>query len=83
MTSRYSKGGLETRFIVRRTDGKPCRPEARYFVVDYSGSDPAGVAAMLAYADAVEATNPDLATDLRAAVADPKNAPAQHENAAP
>jgi hypothetical protein len=34
---RQTQGGFEARFNVTRTDGKPCRPEARYIVLDYSG----------------------------------------------
>ncbi len=77
--SRYKNGGFEPRFIVRRTDGKPCRPGARYFVIDYAGGDPHAVEAVLAYALSVENENPQLAADLKDALANPEKYPTQHE----
>ena len=78
MTSRYPHGGLEPRFHVTRTDGKPCRPEARYVVLDISGADPHARRAIAIYAASVEAENPAFARDLYAALADPAAAPPQH-----
>lgn len=80
--SRYQVGGFEPRFCVRRTDGKPCRPSARYIVLDGSGSDRHAVKAILCYADSVEEENSQLASDLRRMVTEgwPISL-AQHENA--
>jgi hypothetical protein len=76
--SRYSKGGFTERFAVVRLDGKPTRPNARYFVLDYSGADPHAIAAMSAYAASVEKENPELAESIRQALSDPSKGPAQH-----
>ena len=62
--SRYGSGGFSPRFTVTRTDGKPCRPEARYMVLDGSGSDPHAWLALKVYAASVRAENPQLADDL-------------------
>lgn len=62
--SRYRVGGFESRFIVRRADGKPCRPEARYIVLDGGGADPHAIVAIRAYAEAVRVENPEFAADL-------------------
>jgi hypothetical protein len=62
--SRYLAGGFEPRFVVERADGKPCRPGARYMVLDGSGADPHAVVALRAYAASVRADNPALASDL-------------------
>lgn len=79
MGSRYAQGGLEPRFIIERIDGKPIPASRRYsLVLDFSGADPHALKAAHAYADSVEAENPQLAADIRAAVADPTTAPAQH-----
>jgi hypothetical protein len=64
--SRFGEGGFAPRFTVTRTDGKPCRPGARYMVIDGSGADPHGVAALRAYAESVRVENPLLAADLDA-----------------
>lgn len=80
-TTRASTGGFEWRFDVERSDGKPIHADRRYIVLDYSGADPAGVAATLKYADEIESLNPVAATDIRRNVADPANAPAQHRYA--
>lgn len=78
---RQASGGFEPRFIVKRTDGKPCRPEARYIVLDYSG-DPHARVAVAEYARGIEAENPQMAADLRGALEHPERWPAQHEDAA-
>ncbi|MDC9825662.1 hypothetical protein PRN20_18160 [Devosia sp. ZB163] len=79
MTSRYKTGGLEPRFVINRADGKAIDPSRRYsLVLDFSGADPHAIAAANAYADSVEVENPELAADIRAALANPANAPAQH-----
>jgi len=66
--SRFSQGGFAPRFRVSRTDGKPCRPEARYMVLDGSGADPHAVLALRGYAASVRADNPLLAADLDAMI---------------
>lgn len=79
MSSRYSQGPLEERFVIERVDGAPIAPDRRYsMVLDFSGADPHAVAAARAYADSVQAENPVLADGIRAALADPANAPKQH-----
>ena len=82
--SRYGSGGFSPRFVVTRADGKPCRPGARYFVLDIGGADPHALAAAKCYADSVRAENPELAADLDAMLADPAAIPpamAQHGDA--
>lgn len=81
--SRYAKGGLEPRFVVERADGKPIDPSRRYcLVLDFSGADPHAIVAAIAYADSVQAENPQLATDIVYALAMPEIAPPQHRYAA-
>lgn len=80
--TRQTTGGFEPRFIVTRTDGKPCRTEARYLVLDYAG-DPHARVAVAAYASSIEHENPQMAADLRAALQSPADWPAQHANADP
>lgn len=64
---------LYPKFEVRRTDGRDeaggDKEGARYFVLDYV-NDPKARVALAAYADAVADTEPGLAADLRALVAD-------------
>lgn len=80
--TRATVGGLEPRFTIERIDGKPIPADRRYsMVLDFSGADPHAVVAANAYADSIEATNPDLAAGIRAALAAPANAPAQHRYA--
>lgn len=62
--SRYGSGGFSPRFTVTRTDGKPCRPDARYMVLDGSGADPHALLALKVYAASVRAENPELADDI-------------------
>jgi hypothetical protein len=76
--SRYSSGGFEERFIVSRVDGKPCRSDARYIVLDYSGADPHAVTVLRKYAELVRQENPQFADDLVVALNDPTNGPVQH-----
>jgi hypothetical protein len=78
--TRETSGGFEARFIVRRTDGEPCRATARYIVLDYA-CDPHAWEALDAYAASIEAKNPQMAADLRDALEHPERWPAQHENA--
>jgi hypothetical protein len=75
---RQSAGGFDARFNVTRTDGKPCRPEARYIVLDYAG-DPHAKKALAVYADSIEAHNPAMAADIRSALVNPELYPAQHD----
>jgi hypothetical protein len=79
--TRETTGGFEARFNVTRTDGKPCRPEARYLVWDYAG-DPYARIAIRIYAFLIKWRNPQLAADLHDALKHPERWPAQHENAA-
>lgn len=81
MTSRAIQGGLERRYTVTRADGSPCRPSDRFPVILNLGSDPHAGPTLLFYADRIEADNPQLSADIRAAVADPQNTQAQHDNA--
>lgn len=74
----YLAGGFVERFSVQRTDGKPISPGARFIVLDYSGQDPHAVKALHVYADSIEAENPTFAADIRAALEDPAQWPAQH-----
>lgn len=79
MNSRYAHGGLEPRFLIERTDGRPIDPNRRYsMVLDFSGADPHAIVAAKAYAESVKAENPQLAGDILAAIADSSSAPAQH-----
>lgn len=77
--TRQSTGGFEDRFRVTRTDGKPIYPTRRYIVLDYAGSDPHAIVALRAYADSIAPENPEMAADIRDALADPKAWPAQHD----
>lgn len=74
---RQTDGGFEQRFIVVRTDGKACRGEARYLVLDYA-TDPHAKAAVKAYADSLDGQNPQMADDLRDALVNPTQYPKQH-----
>lgn len=78
LSPRFAVGGFEDRFRVTRTDGKPVRAEARYIVLDYAG-DPHAKAAIAAYANSIEAENPEMASDLRGALINPELYPAQHD----
>jgi len=81
-SSRYGLGGFSPRFIVSRTDGKPCRETARYMVLDGSGADPHAVKAIRVYAESVRDENPDLANDLiRMVEGEWSSEFAQHTNA--
>lgn len=64
--------GLTEKFHVRRVDGRDMpggdKADARYFVLDYV-HDPYARSAVAAYADKCEPTLPELASDLRAALA--------------
>jgi hypothetical protein len=77
--TRANTGGFEDRFRVTRTDGKPIKADRRYIVLAYDGSDPAAITALNIYAGAIEATNPQMAADIRDALANPTAFPAQHD----
>jgi len=77
---RQTYGGFEDRFRVTRTDGRPVRAAARYFVLDYAG-DPHAKVALAAYASSISEENPALAADLRDALGRPGRYPAQHDEA--
>lgn len=62
--SRYGSGGFSPRFVVTRADGKSCRPDARYMVLDGGGADPHALLALRVYAASVRADNPTLADDI-------------------
>lgn len=80
--SRFSSGGFSPRFSIVRTDGKPCRPSARYMVLDGSGADPHAIKALRAYAESVRTENNELAADLdRMLAGDWPAAMAQHADA--
>ncbi|WP_374413322.1 hypothetical protein [Novosphingobium colocasiae] len=79
MKTRATSGGFEDRFCVTRRDGKPVRSDARYIVLDYAGADPHAVVALNAYANSIEADNPQMASDLRSALKSPFHWPAQHD----
>ena len=80
--TRATVGGLEPRFVIERIDGKPIPADRRYsMVLDFSGADPHAIVAAKAYADSIEAVNPEMASGIRAALADPANAPPQHRYA--
>lgn len=80
--SRYAVGGFEPRFVVRRADGKPCRPGARYMVLDGGGADPHALRALRAYADSVSTENQQLAEQLHDMLdGDWPASLAQHEDA--
>lgn len=61
-------GLVFNKYDVRRTDGQDRWGEkhlgCNYWVLDLT-HDPAALPAVLAYADAVEATHPQLAADIR------------------
>ena len=76
---RQGTGGFTARFDVTRTDGQQIDPARRYIVLDYAGSDPHALIALRAYADSIEADNPQMAADLRDAIVNPTAWPAQHD----
>ena len=57
------KKGLYHKYVVRKTDGSPVSPMARYLVLRLDTDRAARVAAM-AYAEAVVMENPELACHL-------------------
>lgn len=75
----WQRGGLEPRYNITRTDGKPVKPEARYFVLNYDGSDPHATLAMQVYAASIRADNPHMADDIEGALQRPELAPPQHD----
>ncbi len=60
--------GLYGKYIVSKSDGSPTDPNAQYFVLRLD-TDPAACHAMLMYAGHVWHSNPQLAEDIRAWVA--------------
>lgn len=68
-TSRYAVGGFEARFTVTRTDGTPCRPHDRFFILNGGvGVDKHAILALRVYAASVRAENPKLADDIEGLV---------------
>lgn len=55
---------LYKKYIVKKRNGSKVDPNAQYFVLRLD-TDPAARVAALAYADAVQKTDPDFAVDLR------------------
>ncbi len=55
---------LYRKFDVRKTDGTPVDPHAQYFVLRID-TDHAARVALLAYADVVEQSEPEFASQLR------------------
>jgi hypothetical protein len=80
--TRAYTGGLEPRFWIERTDGKPIPSDRRYsLVLDFSGADPAARKTAWVYAWLVWFANRELARGIWAALRDPANAPPQHRYA--
>lgn len=67
------KRGLYGKFIIEKANGESIHPDARYMVMNYA-QDPHARIAVAVYADSVEAENPTLAAELRAALAEPHTA---------
>ena len=76
--------GLFRKFDVRRTDGSSepggKHENCEYFVLD-TDHDPNATAALVAYANSVEATHPELAADMRNRYALPKPEPVAYADA--
>ncbi|TGR71448.1 hypothetical protein EN837_08530 [bacterium M00.F.Ca.ET.194.01.1.1] len=81
MTSRANVGGYEPRFTIERNDGQPIAADRRYMVLSFDGSDPEAMEALRYYASLKAPTNQQLADDIRANLANPSSAPAQHRYA--
>ena len=60
----YRHGGWKDKYIIFKSNGKPCDPNAVYFVLRLD-EDPNARVAALAYADSVEGVNPKFAADIR------------------
>lgn len=62
----YLKDGWKHKYVIRKANGKPLDPEAKYFVLRYDapGGDPNARAAMRAYAVNVRRVNEKLANDV-------------------
>jgi hypothetical protein len=59
--------GWYLKYIIEKADGSPVDPNADYFILRLD-TDPAARKAALAYAEAIEESNPVLASDLRSRV---------------
>jgi hypothetical protein len=64
MSDTETKRGLYQKFRVLRRDGGKKHRNCEYFVLDWQ-HDPFTIPAMLAYANACEASSPALAKDIR------------------
>lgn len=74
----YTIPGFQDVFTILRNDGRPNNPDSRYIVFNYTGKDPNAVAAIQKYADEAQASgNAQFADDLRAALKNPTDFPAQ------
>lgn len=68
-TKEQNPNGLHAKYQISKANGDPVDPKAEYFILRLDENSPHSVAcrqALAAYADAIEATLPDLASDLRA-----------------
>jgi hypothetical protein len=69
-TKEEAPNKLHQKYILKRTDGKPIDEKAEFFILrlDELGHNPVHLNAcrrgVLAYADAIAATKPELAKDL-------------------
>lgn len=77
--TRSTAGGFEDRFRVTRTDGQAIRPDRRYIVLAYDGSDPHAIPALKAYAASILEENPQMAFDVMRAIVCPDAFPSQHD----
>ncbi len=62
--SDYKRGGLDRKYIITKTSGKPIDPEAEYFVLRLD-EDPHARVALAAYAQSVKSDNRALSFDLK------------------
>jgi len=79
--------GLFGKYLIRKTDGTPLAPEARYFVVRYDAAAAHGAAgrtALKVYCSGIRFAMPELAESLRAELdAEARKSAAPQEDAAP
>ncbi len=76
-----ARDGIHMKFLLHKSDGSPCNPEACYFVLrlDNEGKDPefakASRRAAREFADAISLTLPALAEDIDACVSELERPP--------
>lgn len=56
---------LYGKYDIKKANGQPIDPKAEYFVLRIDGDHPAARAAMLTYANEIEATEPVFAAQIR------------------